>query len=241
MLHRRQLRPWQGSHFVTCEGVANVGSRSGRADQGAGMLVSESDGVTGYASSAGFGVIFTGGKPCKTEKNFNPGADLCCAARKLIRSSKVVTPARCDVDIKLGLTKNMRELQSLIQDLESPSSSVRDKAALDLMDIGNESAVGPLLQAISKPENLNHRGTLVYALGAFNCEPFIEALVDLVLTGNFEVSTGAFGIIQESATSTDAMERVRRQVQKYAHSTLAAEHQKLALEALAEFSEAAGE
>ena len=135
----------------------------------------------------------------------------------------------------------MRELQSLIQDLESPSSSIRNKAALDLMDIGDDSAVGPLLCAISKPDNLNHRGTLVYALGAFNCEPFLEVLVDLVLTGNFEVSTGAYGIIEESATSSDAMQRVRRQIQKYAHSTLAAEHQKLALEALAGFSEAASE
>jgi HEAT repeat protein len=135
----------------------------------------------------------------------------------------------------------MRELQSLIHDLESPNSSVRDKAALDLMDIGDESAVGPLLRAISKPENLNHRGTLVYALGAFNCEPFLEVLVDLVLTGNFEVSTGAFGMIEESATSADAMQRVRRQIQKYAPSTLAAEHQKLALEALVGFAEAAGE
>lgn len=135
----------------------------------------------------------------------------------------------------------MRELQSLIQDLESPSSSVRDKAALDLMDIGDESAVGPLLLAIAKPENLNHRGTLVYALGAFNCEPFLEVLVDLVLTGNFEVSTGAFGMIEDSATSADAMQRVRRKIQKYAPSTLAAEHQKLALEALVGFAEAAGE
>jgi HEAT repeat protein len=135
----------------------------------------------------------------------------------------------------------MRELQSLIQDLESPSSSVRDTAALDLMDLGDESAVGPLLQAISKPENINHRGTLVYALGAFNCEPFLEVLVDLVLTGNFEVSTGAFGIIEESATSADAMQRVRRQIQKYAHSALAIEHQKHGLEALAELAEAASE
>jgi HEAT repeat protein len=135
----------------------------------------------------------------------------------------------------------MRELQSLIQDLESPSSSVRDKAALDLMDIGNESAVGPLLQAISNPENLNHRGTLIYALGAFNCEPFLEVLVDLVLTGNFEVSTGAFGIIKESATSATAMQRVRRQIQKYTPSALASEHHKLGFEALVCFSEAAGE
>jgi hypothetical protein len=39
MLHRRQLRPWHGTHFVTCEGVPNGDGRSGRADQGAGMLV----------------------------------------------------------------------------------------------------------------------------------------------------------------------------------------------------------
>ena len=135
----------------------------------------------------------------------------------------------------------MRELQSLIQDLESNNSSVRDKAALDLMDMGDGSAVGPLLRAISKPENLNNRGTLVYALGAFNCEPFLEALVDLVLTGNFEVSTGAFGIIEASATSADAMQRVRRQVQSYAPSTLVAEHQKLGFEALVRIAEVAGE
>ena len=70
---------------------------------GRGYAGAEPDGVTGYASSAGFGVIFTGSKPCKTEKNFNPSADLRSAARKLIRSSKVVTPARCDVDITLGI------------------------------------------------------------------------------------------------------------------------------------------
>ena len=39
MLHRRQWRQWHGSHVVTCEGLANGGGRSGRADQDAGMLV----------------------------------------------------------------------------------------------------------------------------------------------------------------------------------------------------------
>lgn len=69
-----------------------------------GYAGDRSDGVTGYASSAGFGVIFTGDKPCKTEKKFNPGADLRAVVRKLIRSSMVVTPARRDVDITLGRT-----------------------------------------------------------------------------------------------------------------------------------------
>ena len=69
---------------------------------GRGYAVSAFRGVTGCASSAGFGVVFTGGKPCEIEKNSNPGADLCAAARELLRSSKIVTPARCDVDIKLA-------------------------------------------------------------------------------------------------------------------------------------------
>lgn len=54
----------------------------------------------------------------------------------------------------------MHELQALIQDLESPDSSIRDNAALDLMDIQDASALEPLLRAIAKPENVNHRGRL---------------------------------------------------------------------------------
>lgn len=56
----------------------------------------------GYASSANFWVVFTGGKPCETERNFNPEANLRYVVRKLICSILVVTPARRDVDINLG-------------------------------------------------------------------------------------------------------------------------------------------
>jgi len=58
------------SCVVTCEGLANGGpqwtSGSGRGYAGA-----EYGGVTGYANSAGFGVVFTGGKPCKAEKEIH--------------------------------------------------------------------------------------------------------------------------------------------------------------------------
>lgn len=131
----------------------------------------------------------------------------------------------------------MSDLQSLIQALEASDSSVRDRAALQLRDIGDERAVQPLLQAIARPENLNHRGTLVYALGAFDCESFLEPLVDLALTGNFEVSTGALSIIEEAAISTDALRRVNQQLQSYAASTLVSEHHKMAYEALSEITD----
>jgi HEAT repeat protein len=131
----------------------------------------------------------------------------------------------------------MSDLQSLIHDLEASESAVRDKAALQLMDIGDERAVQPLLQAISKPENINHRGTLVYALGAFDCELFLEPLVDLALSGNFEVSAGALSILEEAATSADAIRRVSRQLRSYAISALVFEHHKMAHEALSEITD----
>ena len=50
-----------------------------------------------------------------TEKNFNPGADLSSSARELMRSSKVVTPARCDVDIELCTTQSVDVIGIKIQ------------------------------------------------------------------------------------------------------------------------------
>lgn len=126
----------------------------------------------------------------------------------------------------------MHTLQSLINDLESPYSSIRDRAALELMDLRDESAVEPLLRAIAKPENINHRGTLVYALSAFDCEPFIEALVDLVLTGNFEVSCGALGILEESARSGGAIRRIQAQARKFEVGSLVSDHNVDGLEML---------
>jgi hypothetical protein len=67
------------------------------------MLGMRSDGVSSYASSAGFEVVFTGEEPCKTEKNLNRGADLRSVVGKLIRGGLVITLARRDVDIKLAL------------------------------------------------------------------------------------------------------------------------------------------
>jgi hypothetical protein len=60
------------------------------------------DGLSGYASSAGLGVIFTENESCEKWKNFNAGANLLCCVKKLIRSSMIVTLTKRDVDIKLG-------------------------------------------------------------------------------------------------------------------------------------------
>jgi HEAT repeat protein len=129
----------------------------------------------------------------------------------------------------------MRDLQSLISDLESRNVALRNSAALQLMDIGDAAAVAPLLNAIDNPENVNHRGTLVYALSAFDCEPYVEALVDLSLTGNFEVSASAFSIIENLEMSKDLASRMGACLAKYASVDVGAEHHRTAFDALSEF------
>lgn len=131
----------------------------------------------------------------------------------------------------------MQDIASLLQSLESTDASVRDAAALDLMDIGDERAVAPLLRAISKPENVNHRGTLVYALSAFDCREFIETLVHLALTGNYEVAAGACNIINDMATSEDCLQRIKAQLQQIDPEALQAEHHQWAWEELLELAE----
>jgi HEAT repeat protein len=125
-------------------------------------------------------------------------------------------------------------IEALILQLESSNSSVRDKAALELMDRRDERAVEPLLRAIAQPENINHRGTLVYALSAFNCDAFLELLVDLVVTGNFEVSCGAFGIIEGAEADPDSIQRIESRLLSFDPDGLSNAHQVEAFEALRE-------
>jgi HEAT repeat protein len=129
----------------------------------------------------------------------------------------------------------MRTVEILIKDLESSNSYIRNKAALDLMDMQAEGAVEPLLKAISKPENVNHRGTLVYALTAFNCEQYLEVIVDLALTGNYEVTAEACSIISEFKSSPENVKRLQKQLLKYDSKKLIAEHNYAAHQELLEF------
>lgn len=118
----------------------------------------------------------------------------------------------------------MKPLELLLPDLESSIASIRDQAALALMELGNDAAVAPLISAITRPENVNHRGTLVYALGAFDCRDHVETLVDLALTGNFEVSTGAFLIIEEIEVSPLVLHRIEQHLRTVDLTLLPFEH-----------------
>jgi HEAT repeat protein len=128
----------------------------------------------------------------------------------------------------------MKPLELLVQDLDSSIASIRDQAALALMELGSDAAILPLLSAIARPENANNRGTLVYALGAFDCRNHVETLVDLALTGNFEVATGAFQIIADFEASPLIDQKIRHQLSKHDLPQLSFEHSHDAHAALVE-------
>ena len=119
----------------------------------------------------------------------------------------------------------MNWIEALLLDLKSSDPSVRDKAAIELMDLGNAAAIHPLLEAIARPGNANYRGTLVYALSRFDCLEHVEFLVDLAVTGNYEVSCGAFNIIDGTELTLVAIEKMKGQLRKYDRDQLSFEHQ----------------
>lgn len=58
----------------------------------------------------------------------------------------------------------------LIEYLKSTENNIlRNSIALTLSDIGSEEAVKPLIDMINHPKTLGVRGTLKYALKAFDC------------------------------------------------------------------------
>jgi HEAT repeat protein len=130
----------------------------------------------------------------------------------------------------------MKKFKALIQNLKSTDSAIRDEAALDLMDIANDKALGPLIEAIRVPENTNYRGTLVYSLSAYNCIEYLDLLVELTVTGSFEVSSNAFNIIEEFELTQAIKENIRVELAKYNVSSLPYEHSGEAYQALSDKS-----
>lgn len=129
------------------------------------------------------------------------------------------------------------KIESLIENLRSPDGKTRNTAALDLMDSADPRAVQPLIDAIREPANENNRGTLVYALGEFDCSDHIDLLVDLVLDGNYEVSSCAFNILTEMSIPAEKKVSIAHYLSKIDRTKLKHEHSTDALDALHEVME----
>jgi len=78
---------------------------------------------------------------------------------------------------------------------------VWNSAAIGLRDLGDARAVPALLSKLAARTTEGARGTLIYALQAFDCAPFVETLLDRAITRNYEVTREAASAISASIWS----------------------------------------
>ena len=83
----------------------------------------------------------------------------------------------------------MGPLISLLRSTDDPI--VWNAVAVGLRELRDDRAVEPLVDLIKAPKSEGARGTLVWALEVFGCAPYIELLVGLVITDNYEVARNA--------------------------------------------------
>ncbi|WP_052733034.1 HEAT repeat domain-containing protein [Hymenobacter terrenus] len=95
-------------------------------------------------------------------------------------------------------------LAFLVSFLTGTDVQLRNSAAIALRDLADNRALAPLLQAIFKKENENHRGTLVYALHTLDCSQQLVPLFDLLFYGNQEVKMGAMSVLDSQAFDFNA-------------------------------------
>ena len=103
----------------------------------------------------------------------------------------------------------MPTFDNLVASLSSPNAKERNAAAVSLMDMGDPRAVQPLVEAIENPLNLNARGTLIYALSAFDCSERFEQLFGWALEGGYEASSESLSIIHDQGIQPTAEGLVR--------------------------------
>ena len=97
---------------------------------------------------------------------------------------------------KIGGQENM---DYLIELLNQENSLVRNAIAMTFMDNKFNEALEPLLISINRADYVKTRGTMVYALKAFDCSQKLRELFDILFgaTKNWEVQSGILTILEE--------------------------------------------
>lgn len=81
--------------------------------------------------------------------------------------------------------------------------AARNLLAIELSDTQVPAAFDVLVDLVRSEHTKNSRGTLLYALGVFDCSSILTLLIGLVIEGNFEESRQAFALIEGIETELD--------------------------------------
>lgn len=84
----------------------------------------------------------------------------------------------------------------LIALAEASDASVRNAIALQVADEKIAGGDEVLSRLIQRPDLVSQRGTLVHALGHYDCSGYVVLLVELVASGNFEVAHEALQALE---------------------------------------------
>ncbi|WIM97400.1 HEAT repeat domain-containing protein [Actinoplanes oblitus] len=97
----------------------------------------------------------------------------------------------------------------------TPEATIRNATALALSDMEMPEAFDSIAELLRDPSTEGHRGTLLYALDPYDCLPILELLIDLALTGGYEVRMSALGLISgiEGDIDEEIWDRVRARLE----------------------------
>ena len=91
----------------------------------------------------------------------------------------------------------MKDAEEVLSDLQSCDASKRNEAALKAIDLRLEEAVPVLLKSALNRDNIGFNGTLVYALGHFDCLLYFSQLVEISIFHGYEAVWAAMSIIDD--------------------------------------------
>lgn len=141
-----------------------------------------------------------GGDP--TENQIGDQSEL----KRLIECGR--TRDACNIISNIGARQDVAAVPVLINYLQSTESpTLRNAIALALSDIGDPSAVEPLISTLLDRRTKHYTGTLLYALESFDVSAHVDVIVDFLLDPNYEASRTALGVLENSVTAISAEKR----------------------------------
>jgi hypothetical protein len=87
--------------------------------------------------------------------------------------------------------------------LTTNDPAARNALAMILSDQKHPAGFDALVKLLGDDRTRAHRGTLLYALGVYDCSSILPMLIDFVIDGTFEVSRQAHSLISSIETEVD--------------------------------------
>lgn len=104
-----------------------------------------------------------------------------------------------DAADELGARRSKTAVHGLIDAMRRTSDpGVRNAIAVALRDIGDPSSAAVIVEMLCDPRTEGSRGTLLYALRAFDSRPYLRLIEDLAANGDFEDRVEAQMILDQT-------------------------------------------